>query len=179
VTVDLDTIGRISVVGPCASGKSTIVRALRMHGYDAHVTSQEHSAVPDLWKRQEPAVLIALQADLESVRLRRRNPRWSRAVWLSRMPVKGSWPRSWGGGFPRAWRSKPAAPNLGSSRSQRLLLLLPLICQHHSFPHDWRMQLARTLSCARDVGIKPGKPWTPQQRKKVASCVARKTLGKK
>jgi deoxyadenosine/deoxycytidine kinase len=81
VTQDPESIGRISVVGPCASGKSTIVRALRMHGYDAHVTSQEHSAVPDLWNRQEPAVLIALQADLESVRLRRRNPRWSRAVW--------------------------------------------------------------------------------------------------
>ncbi len=74
-------IGRISVVGPCASGKSTIVRALRMHGYDAHVTSQEHSAIPTLWSRQDPSVLIALQADLESVRLRRRNPRWSRAVW--------------------------------------------------------------------------------------------------
>ena len=76
------SIGRISVVGPCASGKSTVVRALRMHGYDAYVTSQEHSAVPTLWSRREPAVLIALQADLESVRLRRRNPRWSRSVWL-------------------------------------------------------------------------------------------------
>ena len=75
------SIGRISVVGPCASGKSTVVRALRMHGYDAHVTSQEHSAIPTLWSRQDPSVLIALQADLESVRLRRRNPRWSRAVW--------------------------------------------------------------------------------------------------
>ena len=76
-----ESIGRISVVGPCASGKSTVVRALRMHGYDAHVTSQEHSAVPTLWSRQDPSVLIALQADLESVRLRRRNPRWSRTVW--------------------------------------------------------------------------------------------------
>ena len=75
------SIGRISVVGPCASGKSTVVRALRMHGYDAHVTSQEHSAVSNLWNRQQPSVLIALQADLESVRLRRRNPRWSRTVW--------------------------------------------------------------------------------------------------
>lgn len=28
--------------------------------------------------------------------------------------------------------------------------------------------------CARDAGIKPGKPWTPQQRKKVSLCVARK-----
>jgi hypothetical protein len=58
-----------------------VVRALRMHGYDAHVTSQEHSAVSNLWNRQQPSVLIALQADLESVRLRRRNPRWSRTVW--------------------------------------------------------------------------------------------------
>jgi broad-specificity NMP kinase len=76
------TLGRISIVGPCASGKSTVVRALRMYGYDAHVTSQEHSAVPRLWNKREPAILIALQADLESIRLRRRNPRWSRAVFL-------------------------------------------------------------------------------------------------
>lgn len=76
-------IGRISVVGPCASGKSTVVRALRMHGYDAHATSQEHSDVAKLWQRRDPALLIALQADLESVRLRRRNPRWSRAIWLA------------------------------------------------------------------------------------------------
>ncbi len=37
------------------------------------------------------------------------------------------------------------------------------------------LKLRLTSSCARDVGIKPGKPWTPQQRKKVATCVARKT----
>jgi hypothetical protein len=72
---------RIAVVGPCASGKSTLVRALRMHGYDAHVTSQEHSAVPGLWRRSDPGIVIALNADLESIRLRRGNPRWSRKVW--------------------------------------------------------------------------------------------------
>jgi hypothetical protein len=53
-----------------------------MHGYDAHATSQEHSAVSKLWKQRDPDLLIALQVDLESVRLRRRNPRWSRAIWL-------------------------------------------------------------------------------------------------
>lgn len=74
-------VGRISVVGPCASGKTTLVRALRMHGYDAHVTSQEHSGVQELWRRQQPDVLVALQADLESIRLRRRDPRWRRDVW--------------------------------------------------------------------------------------------------
>lgn len=72
---------RISVVGPCASGKSTLVKALRMHGYDAHVIAQEHSGIPGLWSRQRPDILIALQADLESVRLRRRDPRWRRDVW--------------------------------------------------------------------------------------------------
>jgi dephospho-CoA kinase len=82
VNHDPEALGRISVVGPCASGKSTVVRALKMHGYDAHATSQEHSAVPKLWSQREPALLIALQADLESVRLRRRNPRWSRSIWL-------------------------------------------------------------------------------------------------
>lgn len=81
MTAGPESLGRISVVGPCASGKSTVVRALRMHGYDAHVTSQEHSAVPKLWSRNEPAILIALQADLETIRLRRRNPRWSQSIW--------------------------------------------------------------------------------------------------
>jgi hypothetical protein len=33
-------------------------------------------------------------------------------------------------------------------------------------------------SCARDAGIKPGKTWTPQQRKKVSLCVARKLRSK-
>lgn len=33
-------------------------------------------------------------------------------------------------------------------------------------------------SCARDAGIKPGKPWTATQRKKVSLCVARKTRSK-
>ena len=52
-----------------------------MHGYDAHVTAQEHSGSPTLWSRQCPDVLIALRADLESVRLRRRDPRWRVDVW--------------------------------------------------------------------------------------------------
>jgi hypothetical protein len=33
-------------------------------------------------------------------------------------------------------------------------------------------------SCARDAGIKPGKSWTPQQRKRVSLCVARKLRSK-
>ncbi len=74
---------RVTIVGPCASGKSTLVKALRMHGYDARVTAQEHSAVADLWRRSEPDILIALQANLESIRARRRDPRWSRTIWTA------------------------------------------------------------------------------------------------
>src|SRR5512134_3872569 len=81
MTNDPRALGRISIVGPCASGKSTVARALRMHGYDAHVLSQEHSAIPNLWSRSDPSILIALQADIEAIRLRRRNPRWSQSIW--------------------------------------------------------------------------------------------------
>ena len=73
------TLGtRVVVVGPCASGKTTLVAALRAHGYDASVTAQEHSAVPHLWQRTDPDILIALQASIDAVRQRRDNawPGW-------------------------------------------------------------------------------------------------------
>lgn len=62
---------RVVVVGPCASGKSTLVSTLRAHGYDASVSAQEHSAIPRLWQHSDPDVLIALVVDIESVRERR------------------------------------------------------------------------------------------------------------
>lgn len=70
---------RVVVVGPCASGKSTLVEALRAHGYDAQVSAQEHSAVRELWKRGEPDVLIVLVASIEAVR-ERRDESWP--AWL-------------------------------------------------------------------------------------------------
>ncbi len=71
---------RIVVVGPCASGKSTLVARLREHGYDAHTVAQEHSAVRDLWKRKDPDALVALDVSLEEVR-NRRSPDWLEAVY--------------------------------------------------------------------------------------------------
>ena len=62
---------RVAVVGHCASGKSTLVSALRAHGYDANAVAQEHSAVSWLWRHAEPDVLIYLDAALETVRARR------------------------------------------------------------------------------------------------------------
>lgn len=62
---------RVVVVGPCASGKSTLVAALRAHGYDASVSAQEHSAIPRLWQHTDPDVLIALVVNIDAVRERR------------------------------------------------------------------------------------------------------------
>jgi len=72
---------RIAVVGVCASGKTTIVDALRQAGYDAYVVAQEHSIIPDLWRRSRPDHLVVLEADLETIR-RRRGPAWPE--WLYR-----------------------------------------------------------------------------------------------
>ncbi len=74
----------IVVVGPCASGKSTLVRGLRSHGYDARVCAQEHSAVRTLWRHQGEPRLIALTADLESIRIRRQ-ALWPRAIHAAQL----------------------------------------------------------------------------------------------
>lgn len=62
---------RIAVVGPCASGKTTLVEGLKRRGYTAAVCGQEHSEIPTLWRHGEPDVLIALSVDLATVRARR------------------------------------------------------------------------------------------------------------
>jgi len=63
---------RITLVGPCASGKSVLAHALRARGYDAHQCSQEHSCAPDMWRRVcRSDVLIYLDAGLDAIRSRR------------------------------------------------------------------------------------------------------------
>ena len=63
---------RIVVVGPCASGKSMLVEALRDHGYNAHAAAQEHSYVQTMWQMTKPSHLIYLDVDLPNIRQRRR-----------------------------------------------------------------------------------------------------------
>lgn len=70
---------RIVVVGPCASGKSTLAGELRNLGFDARVCGQEHSDIRNLWQRLQPDLLIALDVDLGTLR-KRRHPSWSE--WL-------------------------------------------------------------------------------------------------
>ena len=63
---------RIVVVGPCASGKSMLVEALRDHGFNAHAAAQEHSYVKTMWQMTKPSHLIYLDVDLPNIRQRRR-----------------------------------------------------------------------------------------------------------
>jgi hypothetical protein len=72
--------GHVVVVGPCASGKSTLVRGLRERGYDAVACGQEHSEIPTLWRHTDPDVVIALEVDLATVR-RRRGEDWPRDLF--------------------------------------------------------------------------------------------------
>ncbi len=70
---------KVVVVGPCASGKTTLVDRLRALGVDAWVSGQEHSAVRNLWRRLDPDVLIALELDLATLRSRR-SPSWPQTI---------------------------------------------------------------------------------------------------
>ncbi len=64
---------RIKVVGPCACGKSVLAANLRRLGYDAHSAAQDHSFVPDMWRRiNPPDVLIYLDVSLETAQRRGR-----------------------------------------------------------------------------------------------------------
>ncbi len=71
----------IAIVGPCASGKSTLGERLRQQGYNARTAAQEHSYVPGMWQMSNPDYLIYLDVSLDTLRLRRGNPRWSAHEW--------------------------------------------------------------------------------------------------
>jgi cytidylate kinase len=63
---------RIAVVGPCGAGKSALVERLRPLGYNIRAVSQEHSYVPDMWRRvAHTDILIYLDATLETIAKRR------------------------------------------------------------------------------------------------------------
>jgi hypothetical protein len=77
------TAPRVAIVGPCASGKSTLTAALQARGIDAHACAQEHSAVPHLWALSEPDILIYLSVDLPTLRRRRRDPSWPASIFAA------------------------------------------------------------------------------------------------
>jgi deoxyadenosine/deoxycytidine kinase len=70
--------GGIVVVGPCGSGKTTLVVGLTGHGIAARQVAQEHSIVRDLWRLRAPSLLVYLDASYETCSLRKRFD-WPRA----------------------------------------------------------------------------------------------------
>lgn len=77
-----DPLPLVKVVGISAAGKSTLVESLRRKGYDARPVSQEHSQIPDLWRRIRPPVfLIYLDVKFDVQQERRPDVSWS-TQWL-------------------------------------------------------------------------------------------------
>ncbi len=68
---------KIGIVGPCSSGKTTLVDGLTRHGFNARHIAQEHSYVPDMWQRiSQPDILIFLEVSF-SVSQQRRTLNWN------------------------------------------------------------------------------------------------------
>jgi guanylate kinase len=71
-----NSANRVVIVGPDAAGKTTLVLQLRQAGFDARSCAQDHSYVPDMWRRlSRPRFLIFLDASLETI-ARRRTIAW-------------------------------------------------------------------------------------------------------
>jgi len=71
------SIPTIGIVGPCSSGKTTLVKGLKRHGFVARHIAQEHSYVPDMWRKiTNPDILIYLDVSFQ-VGQERRNLDWT------------------------------------------------------------------------------------------------------
>ena len=66
----------IGIVGPCGSGKSTLIAGLMQHGYTCRHIAQEHSYVQAMWQIiTKPNVLIYLGASFP-ISMARRKLNW-------------------------------------------------------------------------------------------------------
>jgi len=75
----------IGVVGPCGSGKTTLIEGLEGQGFRCRHIAQEHSYVPNMWKRiTNPDLLIYLNASFE-VSTQRRKLNWNEAEYQEQL----------------------------------------------------------------------------------------------
>jgi len=75
----------IGVVGPCGSGKSTLIAGLEHEGFRCRHIAQEHSYVPDMWQRiTNPDLLIYLIASFE-VSTQRRKLNWNETEYKEQL----------------------------------------------------------------------------------------------
>jgi len=71
----------IGIVGPCASGKSTLIAGLTRLGYRTRHIAQEHSYVKDMWQRlTNPDILIFLDVAYPTT-CQRRKLDWTESDW--------------------------------------------------------------------------------------------------
>ena len=64
----------VVLVGVCGSGKTELVRRLRLRGIDARVVAQEHSEVRTLWRHLgNPDAVVYLSARTRTVQRRGRS----------------------------------------------------------------------------------------------------------
>ncbi len=70
---DPDQRPLIGIVGPCGSGKSTLIAGLEKHGYRCRHIAQEHSYVKTMWRViTNPDILIFLECSFENSTARRK-----------------------------------------------------------------------------------------------------------
>jgi guanylate kinase len=63
----------VGVVGPCGSGKSTLITGLEKYGHVCRHIAQEHSYVPTMWQKiAKPDILIFLDASFPVSTARRK-----------------------------------------------------------------------------------------------------------
>jgi guanylate kinase len=71
----------IGIVGPCTSGKSTLIAGLTRLGYRTRHIAQEHSYVKDMWQRlTNPDILIFLDVAYPTT-CQRRKLDWTESDW--------------------------------------------------------------------------------------------------
>jgi len=72
----------IGIVGPCGSGKTTLVKILNVLGINARHIAQEHSYVGAMWQKiTNPEFLIFLDASYPET-VRRRKLTWTMDEYL-------------------------------------------------------------------------------------------------
>ena len=80
-----DSTLKIGLVGVCGSGKTTLTDGLRAYFQDVRQIAQEHSYVPNMWKRLvNPDVLIYLHASY-AVTIQRKSFNWSKKAYQEQL----------------------------------------------------------------------------------------------
>jgi len=71
----------LGIVGPCASGKTTLVAGLRALDYQVRHIAQEHSYVSDMWRKiGKPDFLIYLDVSYK-ISVQRTGTSWTKDIF--------------------------------------------------------------------------------------------------